>query len=464
MTFIFQTSTTISWLIRLTVIITLMSSSAYADELDQLLSGFEEDNISVEPAVSISEQISPWDLSGRLSLFGNYAYSHLINGNQPYSNGLSRLQTKLELKVDYRVNRHSKGHAAISASYDAAFAINGRETYPTVAIDRYEQEIELGSTWWQTSLTDQLDIKIGRQKMMLGKADMVRINDSVNPFDNRYPGLLDVEDLRLPVSLSRLDYYNGNWKLSGSLIHESRLPKNPVPGVDAFPASAFNSSSLNSLPPIEQPKYKLETTPFMLAAEGVLREFDLSLYRGRILDSRWHLHSGPTLTRRYGLINQTGFAIALPKGHWLLKVEAASFSGLQFSNTPLPKTRNDLMVGFDYSGWSNVNLTLELVRRHIEDFELALVKSPDFQLETDWQLAANAKIQFNHDRSSLNFVITANGENLNGGGLQRFWLDHEVGDQWELKLGVINYVGGSNPLFQAQSSNDKYFFDLLFHF
>ena len=81
-------------------------------------------------------------------------------------------------------------------------------------LDAYEQESELREVYLQGALASALDIKVGRQIVVWGKSDNIRITDVLNPIDNREPGLVDIEDVRLPLTMSRLDFYFGDWGLS----------------------------------------------------------------------------------------------------------------------------------------------------------------------------------------------------------------------------------------------------------
>jgi|GEM_PF-3614605 len=76
----------------------------------------------------------------------------------------------------------------------------------------------------------------------------------------------------------------------------------------------------------------------MLAASGQLWGVDVSVYRGRVLDQRWHKQVSPSLARVYGLIEQTGLVMSLPLGSWLWKLELARFDGLAYSNASSEKS------------------------------------------------------------------------------------------------------------------------------
>ena len=44
-------------------------------------------------------------------------------------------------------------------------------------------------------------------------------------------------------------------------------------------------------------------------------------------------------------------------------------------------SRTDVLVGSEYSGWSDTSLTLEFGVQHLNDFDVKLEESPDSQLE-----------------------------------------------------------------------------------
>ena len=58
--------------------------------------------------------------------------------------------------------------------------------------------------------------------MVWGKSDNIRVTDVLNPLELREPGLVDLEMIRLPVTMTKLDYYIKGLNLSGIVIHEVR--------------------------------------------------------------------------------------------------------------------------------------------------------------------------------------------------------------------------------------------------
>ncbi|MCP4404357.1 MAG: hypothetical protein GY801_44535 [bacterium] len=48
--------------------------------------------------------------------------------------------------------------------------------------------------------------------------------------------MLDIEDLRLPVAMTHLNYDLGSWDLMGGAIHEMRFNTEELYGSDYYPA------------------------------------------------------------------------------------------------------------------------------------------------------------------------------------------------------------------------------------
>ena len=91
--------------------------------------------------------------------------------------------------------------------YDFAYEIQGRDKFTQEVLDENENELEFDEVWLLGSITDRLDLKAGRQIVVWGKSDNIRVTDVLNPLDLREPGLTDLENLRLPVTMTKLDYF-----------------------------------------------------------------------------------------------------------------------------------------------------------------------------------------------------------------------------------------------------------------
>ena len=108
---------------------------------------------------------------------------------------LSHAKGEIELELGTRLHDAWDLFVSGSAAHNLAYEINGRQDYTDGFLSDSENEIILAKAFVRGSLTDSLDVKIGRQIVVWGKSDNIRITDILNPMDRREPGLTDIEDL-----------------------------------------------------------------------------------------------------------------------------------------------------------------------------------------------------------------------------------------------------------------------------
>jgi len=218
-------------------------------EMDDVLSGFDA---PAEKQIDVGKtddgMIPEWlELGGSIGISAsvNFAHDAPEEGGTDFR-GLSMLRTTVALDSEATFGGWQlkiSGHGF----YDAAYVIQNRDQYTDELLDLYEQEFELDDVYLIGSLASNLDIKTGRQIVVWGKSDNLRITDILNPLDNRVPGLVDIKNRRLPVTMTKLDYYFGDWNLSGIMVHEVRFDKNPVFNSDFFQVNCGCQPKMNPI-------------------------------------------------------------------------------------------------------------------------------------------------------------------------------------------------------------------------
>jgi hypothetical protein len=432
--------------------------AASEPSLDAVLGGFEEETTSGAETAPIAATDRPWRVGGALTLGAawNYAHGAPAPGETDYR-GLSRLRGKLNLEFDAELPRNWRAHVAGYGYYDAAYALNGRDQYTDAVLEEYQSEAELGEAWLRGRLNRQTDLKLGRQIVVWGKSDNIRITDVLNPLDNREPGMVDIEELRLPLTMARLDYYLGDWGLSAMAIPEIRFNKNPPHGSEFFPGTA-------PLPAEQAPADGGGNTEYALAANGIFSGWDLSLYWAQHFDDSPHLVvSGGTPQLQHSRLTMTGVATNVALGNWLLKGEAAHFSGLAFASLPGESLRRtDTLLGVEYAGFADTTLSLEIANRHLHAYDTAL--AAEGLMEDEWQSALRYQGDFLHARLHLLALVTAFGEKLSDGGFGRYSVAYDLADALTLTGGIVSYEGGEKLPFNRIGDNDRLFVDLKYSF
>jgi hypothetical protein len=401
--------------------------------------------------------------TGFVRLDGAYNYAHKApQPGQTDWRGLSMLQLAWRPELSLALGGRWDAFISAQAFYDYAYAVHGREHYADAVLDAYQQEGEFREVWLRGTPLPRLDVKLGRQIVVWGKSDTLRVTDVLNPLDNRQPGMTDLEDLRLPVTLSRVDYYLGRWSVTAVALHEVRFDKNPVPGSDFFPAVYA------SLPPERVPADGGANTQYGLSLGGLFTGWDLALYWAQFFDRTPHLAllsqgPPPRLAQVHGRLTMAGAAASMAAGNWLLKSELARFTGLAFYAVPgRTFSRVDALLGTDYSGITDTTLTFEAVDRHILSFEDAIETSPDGTPQDVNQYVLGYRGSFLHQKLDLVAVLNYFGGRAEQGSVQRYSATYELAEALKATGGVVIYTpgDGKNFLLVGAQDNDRVFFEL----
>jgi hypothetical protein len=444
-------------------VVTLPTPSLSADELSDVLDGFDDD--TERPSARQPEGLAPpsrCDVDGSvgLSTAYNYARSRPGPGETDYR-GFSRLRCDLELGVDLKLPAEWKARVSGRGYYDTIYSLRDRNEYTDAVLDELEDEFELGEAYLQGSITDSLDLKVGRQIAVWGKSDNIRVTDVLIPLDKREPGMVDIEALRLPVGMTRLDYYFGSWNLAALFIHEIRFSKRPPFGSDFYAAAQ------------EQPREQelatsWENTQCGAALSGIVGKWDIAFYLADVFDDRFHVvedAASGEKERRHDKVLMGGAAASLAAGNWLLKMEAAWLDGLRYSADPHDsKTRCDILGGIEYRGIPDTVISLEAANRRVFDFEEEMGQAPDNAEEDQFQTALRVTRDCWHETLHLRYLLTLFGTDGADGGFQRFWAEYDVTDAVKVTAGVVDYQSGDMAPYNTIGDNDRVFAELRYSF
>jgi hypothetical protein len=445
------------------------TEQAPADDLDSVLDGFEEKEKDDDVAEH-HEPVSSW-LPGWLSIDGwlqfgttyNIAHDEPAEGEIDWR-GFSKARVDLQLDLEIRFSDSWSAKLGGKAFYDGIYSIQGRENYTSYVLDEYEDEVELREAYIQGKLTDKLDLKMGRQIVVWGKSDTIRITDVLNPLDMREPGLTDIEDLRLPLAMTKLDYYFGNWELSGIAVHEIRFNKIPEYGYDFYSAD-------EPMPTADDPDNSLENSEYALSLSGIFTGWDVDLYYARIFNDSPHLEyvlledDSTEIRQKHERMHMFGFAYNKALGNWLLKSEGALLNRVHYTNRPgTGYTRLDMLVGAEYSGFSDTTVSLELANRHINNHRPYLEEYPDGVYQDMYQLAFRYTRNFLNDTLSLNLLVMVYGPSEADGAFERLSLEYDLTDTMTVRGGAVLYQSGDLLTMQEVEDNDRIFAELRYSF
>jgi len=438
----------------------------FDDELDGFAEADEEEPL--EQKKQKEEEPSNFSLLGNIAFKTAYAYrEHSVDGVN--YKGLNQAQSALYLQVDYKINKDWKLRVSGDAFYDAIYSLRD-QPYNQDVLDSYETQLRFDDTYLQGRLGSDIDITLGRQVVVWGKSDNIRITDVINPLDNRLPGLTDIEDLRLPTGMLKVDYYTGKWNLSAMAIFESRIFLEAAPYGEYFPVGNIFPSAPNPFFSLVDPQNSSENMQYAFAANGIFSGWDLSFYAADVYDSKWHIE-GTNLSNAKRVVSKVqmlGSAYNIVAGSWLFKSEVALLSGVKYNATLDEKNRLDTLIGFDYMGFKDTTLSVELANRHIFDHEAIMASydapKPDYVDQNELQTALRLTHSMMNDTLDVTALVSMFGASWEYGGFTRVWLEYELMNALNATLGVVDYIGGEKPFMEATKENDRLFADITYSF
>jgi hypothetical protein len=432
---------------------------------DEIIKGFEEDAEEKKAdKAPVEEKPSTWSLDGEFKFTTTYNFAHRKPApGQTDWRGLSMLRPELELALTKKIFDSWQARFSVRGFYDVVYVLKDRENYTEQVLDDYERELEIEDAYIQGNLTDSLDLKAGRQIVVWGTFDNLRVTDVLNPLDLRVPGLTDIDDLRLPVTMIKLDYYFNHWNLGGMVLPEIRFSKLPVFGSDFYPFPG-------PPPPEDIPQDGFENAEYAASLSGTFSGWDLAFYWADIYDDAPHTELAspgppPQLEQKHARIKMVGAAFNLAAGNWLLKAETTWFDGLRFTNTPgVEYSRFDLGAGAEYAGFQDAAVSLEAANRHINDYNKLLEQPPDEIRKNEFQWAFRITKDLLNDTLTLTLLAATFGIKAEDGSFQRFDTEYDVTDAVSVRGGVVFYQSGDLGRFKNIGDNDRLFFEIKYSF
>ena len=460
---------------RVTLSGLLLLSLLHAEELDDVLAGFDESTVMQTETGSNADDLmagfSEETPDGRLDeeaisepmedktalvpgltgkLTEQVAFS--LDNDKPHDN-FSSLKSSLFLDYEHKFENGFRFKVNAKAYYDAIYDIRGSEKYTEDELDELRSEVELFDAYIEGKVTEDFDVKLGRQVVVWGRSDTIRVTDVLNPLDNRRPGMVDIEDLRLPVTMAKFDYFAGDWRVTPIAVLEQRFSKNPPFGGDFFPVP---------FPGPADESY--DDVTYALSIGGIFSGWDVNFYAARLRDDAGYFSPAPIPTIKHDKVNMFGTALNVLSGSWLFKTELAHFDGLKYSSTAEKSfKRTDLLLGVEYNGFADTLVSYDVVARKIHSYDNRLLNELNPLKEETYQHAFRMSKDFYNATLQANYLISLYGKKLDEGGFQRAWIKYDLADGININAGVVDYIGGSK-FFDSIKDNDMVFADISYSF
>lgn len=470
------------------------------DDLDDLMGGFDDDfDVST---IDEGEATAPdwmteipggswvWenvDLGGSLASAAVWSYhgrsvadSEGGGGRTDYD-GLSRLDLDGMLQLDVQLPNEWTARAELLAWYDFSYQIRGRRDFNAAVLDVYEWQVDSGEAYVSGPISEKFDLTIGRKVVNWGRSDTFRVVDVVNPLDNIEPGLVDIEDLRRPRAMAKLDYQSGPWSGQLLVIPEHRYDRNPPPGSDfipdpftSVPGGLGGGASIDDRPDFQG------MPGFAAKFDGRFSGWDFSLY-GAYMDESSRtvdplvLAPVPIFKQEANRFGMVGAAGNLTRGPILVKLEMAYFIGLRtlrFDLAPGPagpllnqeRERLDTLVGLEWYGPDQLTVAVEVVNRHLFDHPGGPPGIIELTPADRFETAIRVTRPFFRERLDVTLLGSVLGERAQDGGIFRASAEYELTDSLKLEGGWLVFFQGPRFGPGAFDSNDRVYGELKYSF
>lgn len=195
--------------------------------------------------------------------------SYFQNPDRAKINGRNQAILQLELRSD--LNEHAAAFAAVEFRDDQADPARNRTYLDEAYLDLFFSNV---------------DLRIGKQILLQGKADAVNPSDLITPWD--YTDILDTDDERIGITALRLRYYPGNWMVETVLVPTFTASRLPPPNSRWFPqlpeeiqnplASRIGATlpAIYTFPPAQMPDARLRNAQFAAKVASSYAGWDFS--------------------------------------------------------------------------------------------------------------------------------------------------------------------------------------------
>ncbi len=320
---------------------------------------------------------------------------------------------------------------------------------------------------------DNIDLRIGKQQIIWGKADGVFITDIISPKDLSEFLLPDFEEIRIGVNAVKADYYIGNHTLELVWLPVFEPTRLPAPSSIWFPAMefpvtpTFDDSRREIKPTLGNSelfaKYAAITSAidFELMA-GYAWDDDPAMHISKTIDPETQQLRGLTVRPRHHRLSIAGGSFSTSISGVILRGEAAYYNGKRFGTTkPLDDdaiVKEDYihyLIGADATLW-DMTVSGQFIQQAVLDYDPALTRD-------EFENTMTVLLRQDFLRETLTVDLFSYIGFNSGDALIRPHVYYDLTDGVELLFGA-NIFSGSEGRFGQYDNNDMLYVKLKYSF
>ncbi|NQZ54174.1 MAG: hypothetical protein HRT93_07985 [Piscirickettsiaceae bacterium] len=329
-------------------------------------------------------------------------------------------------------------------------------------------ELELREFFIEGEFRDSY-LTIGKQQIVWGKSDGLKVLDIVNPQSFNQFILDDYDDSRIPLWALNIEQTWGDWDLQFIWIPDKTyhaLPKQEAP-------FAFRSPEIvPSAPPgidvqlndADRPDRFFTDSDAGIRASTFIGGWDLSfnyLYQYNNLSVLYQditvSPSGPTvnINPEYERTHVIGGSFSNAFGDVVIRGEVGYFTDHYFISRNSVETKGIMdspelsyVLGVDWTGIEDVFISGQLFQSWITDYDSSIVRD-----EVDTTLTFLYRQDFMYETLKVEMLVISNLNN--GDGLVRPKISYEWSSELEAWIGFDIFYGKKEGLYGQFANNDR---------
>jgi len=325
-------------------------------------------------------------------------------------------------------------------------------------------DVELREAYIDTELGSTF-LRVGKQQVVWGQADGLKVLDVINPQSFREFILDDFEDSRIPLWMVNAEFPIGGAMLQFLWIPDKTYDDIPEPGATfAFTSPLIVPEIPPGVPvtiaPLERPDDFLKDSDVATKLSVFVGGWDLSLnyayhYFDRPVVRHEFSSAGITVRQNYERTHLLGGTVSNVFGDFTLRGE------IGFSNNRYFLTNNvtdadgviqsgelSYVFGLDYQGWRDWFVSAQVFQSFVTDPTPALVRD-----DVDTSATLLVRRDFMNDSLQVEALLI---QSLNqGDGVLQASLKYEWRTNIRLKVGADIFYGKPQGLFGQFDKNDR---------
>lgn len=372
---------------------------------------------------------------------------HAVRSQHPYD----LMSSRSRLRTEFRA---TKGKSYLFASLNSV--------YNSIVED--QTKIELREAFFQYT-SNSWDVKVGKQIVIWGVADGLRITDIISPMDYSEFLARDYDDIRIPVNTFRLKYIKPSYNLELIFVPVSEFFVLPVE--EGNPWSVTQSFEMPYQADMDNtPGKTIKNSEFGGRFSFYLSGIDFSVSalhtwnKMPVFSYRYPQNTDSLLlTAHYERLEMLGMDFSKPVGKFVLRGEIAEYFNelAEYSNNEaIKKSTLNFLLGTDWYAGNEWTIMAQYYHRLISDYEDSMTSDKNTAYAT---LSISKKIL----RSTLNLSTYAYVDLINEAVFDRTSADYSLTDQIHLMAGY-DWFHGDNGMFSYYKNNSEVWVKARFSF